>query len=78
MPAITADGDEPDEKTREYADLDTDPGGDTMIVAPGDIPAETAAPEESPTANAKRVRIVLSVIVLLLVAAALVVWWLVR
>jgi protein phosphatase len=80
MPAITADGDEPDEKTREYvdADVDTDLGGDTMIVAPGDVPAETSAPEESPAANAKRVRIVLGVLVLLLVVAALVVWWLVR
>jgi len=83
MPAIAADAeepDEPDEQTREYvdADVDTDLGGDTMIVAPADLPAEAAAPEGSAAANAKRVRIVLAVIVLLLVVAAVVVWWLVR
>jgi protein phosphatase len=76
MPVVTSDPDEPDEQTREY--VDADPGGDTMIVAPGDVPAETTAPENPPAANAKRVRIVLAVIVLLLVVAALVVWWLVR
>ena len=44
-----------------------------MIVAPGELAAETR-----PAANAKRVRIVLTVIVLLLLVAALVVWWLAR
>jgi PPM family protein phosphatase len=72
MPAITADGDEPDERTREYAEAD--PGGGTMIVAPEEL-AETAP---QPAANTKRARIVLIVIVLLLLVAAAVVWWLVR
>jgi hypothetical protein len=76
MPAITADEGEPDEQTREYVDTDT--GGDTMIVAPGELPIETAAPEEPPAASAKRVWIVLGGLAVLLVVAALVVWWLVR
>jgi PPM family protein phosphatase len=70
MPAITADEDEPDERTREY--VDNDPGGDTMVV-----PAEVVDPEP-PAADARRVRIVLLGIVLLAVAAALIVWGLVR
>ena len=77
MPAIAVEEEEPDEKTREY--VDADPGGDTMIVAPGEMPDATAAPpEQPPAANAKRVRIVLGVLVLLLIVAAVVVWWLVR
>ncbi len=76
MPAITVDEDEPDEQTREYVDADT--GGGTMIVAPGDMPGETEAPEEPPAANAKRVRLVLVALVTLLIVAAVVVWWLVR
>ena len=76
MPAITVDEEEPDEQTREYVDADA--GGGTMIVAPGELPEETAAPEDPPAANAKRVRLVLIVLVLLLIVAALVVWWLVR
>jgi PPM family protein phosphatase len=77
MPAVTAADAEPDEQTREYADAE-DPGGDTMIVAPGELPTETATPEETPVANAKRVRLVLGVLVVLLIVAAVVVWWLVR
>jgi protein phosphatase len=73
MPAITADGDEPDEQTREYAELD----GGTMIVAPGELPAEPTAAEPA-APQAKRVRLVLIVLGLLLIVAALVVWWLVR
>ena len=76
MPAITPDEEEPDEQTREYVDADT--GGGTMIVAPGEMPTETATPEEPPAANAKRVWLVLGVIVLLLLVAAAIVWWLVR
>src|SRR5215467_8622680 len=37
MPAVTEDADEPDEQTREY--VEADPGGDTMVVPPGEIPA---------------------------------------
>jgi protein phosphatase len=79
MPAITADGDEPDEQTREYTEAD--PGGGTMIVAPGDIPEELTATEavaEPAGPSSKRVWLVLIVIVLLLLAAGAVVWWLVR
>jgi PPM family protein phosphatase len=79
MPAITADGDEPDEQTREYVDADRD--GGTMIVAPGDLPEEPAATEtaaEPAAPRAKRVWLVLIVIVLLLLIAAAIVWWLVR
>ena len=79
MPAITADGNEPDEQTREYAEAD--PGGGTMIVAPGELPDELAATEAAPEASgprAKRVWLVLIVIVLLLLAAAAIVWWFVR
>jgi PPM family protein phosphatase len=80
MPALTLEEEEPDEQTREYTEGDL--GGDTMIVAPdeiqGEIPAGPATPESPPVANAKRVRIVLGVLVLLVVVAAVVVWWLVR
>jgi serine/threonine protein phosphatase PrpC len=80
MPALTADEDEPDEQTREYADRDTD--GGTMIVAPGELEAQASnnllqAPGE-PVADARRVRIVLIGIVLLALVAAAIVWWLVR
>jgi protein phosphatase len=76
MPAITVDEDEPDEQTREY--VDADPGGGTMIVAPGELPQEPAATEEPAAPHAKRVWIVMGVLVLLLIVAAVVVWWLVR
>jgi len=77
MPAVTAD--EPDEQTREYQD--DDPGGDTMVVPPGQLPAVPTATEAEtpqPTADARRVRIVLIAIVLLAIVAALIVWRLVR
>jgi protein phosphatase len=76
MPAITGDGTEPDEETREY--VDERQAGDTMIVPPGEVPEELAAPEPKPVANARRVRLVLIVLVLLAIAAALVVWRLLR
>jgi PPM family protein phosphatase len=70
MPAITGGEDEPDEETREYAEAD--PGGNTMVVAPGELPGELGLP------NARRMRIVLLGIGLVAVAAALIVWGLVR
>jgi PPM family protein phosphatase len=80
MPAITFDGDEPDEQTREY--VETDPGGGTMIVAPDeqrrDVPELTDAAAEPAEPRAKRVWLVLVVIVLLLLVAAAIVWWLLR
>src|SRR5690348_3727864 len=42
MPAIDFEADEPDEQTREYADAD--PGGDTMVVPPSELPGEPPAP----------------------------------
>jgi PPM family protein phosphatase len=75
MPALTGDEDEPDEQTREYAEADLaqdDPGGDTMVVPPAEVAANTADPQ------ARRVRIVLIAIVLLALVAALVIWWLSR
>ena len=69
MPALTEDGDEPDEQTREY--VEADPGGDTMVVPPGEL-ATVKAPQ------AKRVRIVLIAIAVLAVGAALVIWGLTR
>jgi PPM family protein phosphatase len=69
MPALTEDGDEPDEQTREY--VEADPGGDTMIVPPGEL-ATVEVPQ------AKRVRIVLIAIAVLAVGAALVIWGLTR
>jgi PPM family protein phosphatase len=78
MPAITDadEPDEPDERTREY--VEADPGGGTMIVAPGALDDDTpeAAPQQ--TADARRVRIVLLGLVLLAVVAALVIWGLTR
>jgi PPM family protein phosphatase len=70
MPAITGGEDEPDEETREYAEAD--PGGNTMVVARGELPGELGLP------NARRMRIVLLGIGLVAVAAALIVWGLVR
>jgi serine/threonine protein phosphatase PrpC len=74
MPALPDPADEPDEQTREYAE--PDPGGDTMVVPPGEIPEP--APQPQPTADAKRVRVVLIGVVLLAIVAALLVWWLLR
>ena len=69
MPALTGDGDEPDEQTREYAERDGH--GDTMIVAPGELRRSPSRPSPpQPTADARRVRIVLIALVLLLIAAA--------
>jgi protein phosphatase len=76
MPALDAHEDEPDEQTREY--LEADPGGDTMVVPPGEIPGEPPAPESAPAAEAKRVRLVLMAVVVLALAAATIVWWLAR
>jgi protein phosphatase len=78
MPAIDVGETEPDEQTREYAN--GDPGGDTMVVPPGELPEEPAAPEPAPqgAADARRVRIVLAGIVLLALAAALIIWGLSR
>jgi protein phosphatase len=79
MPAIELDEDEPDEQTREYAA--GDPGGDTIVVPPGALPEEDPAPSEAapqPSADKRRVRIVLVGIVLLALAAALLVWGLSR
>ena len=80
MPAITFDGDEPDEQTREY--VEADPGEGTMIVAPDeqqrDVPELTDAAAEPAEPRAKRVWLVMIVIVLLLLVAAAIVWWFVR
>jgi PPM family protein phosphatase len=76
MPAITLDEVEPDERTREY--VDAAPRADIMIVPPGEVPEELAAPEEAPAANPRRVRLVLIGLVLLALAAALLVWGLLR
>jgi protein phosphatase len=80
MPAVDADDSEPDEQTREYAERD--PRADTMVVPPGEIPAELAAssprPAAQPAADARRVRLVLIGVVLLAIAAALLVWGLLR
>ena len=78
MPALTGDEDEPDEQTREYAQSeyeDPDPGGDTIVAAPGEIP-EPGPPQ--PAADARRVRLVLIGVVLLAIVTALLVWWLLR
>jgi protein phosphatase len=69
MPALTEDGDEPDEQTREY--VEADPGGDTMVVPPGELAALEAS-------RAKRIWIVLIAIAALAVGAALVIWGLTR
>jgi PPM family protein phosphatase len=78
MPAVTGGDEEPDEQTKEYQD--EDPGGDTMVVPPGELPDEFDEPEAAtqPGPDARRVRVVLMGIVLLAVAAALIVWGLVR
>ena len=79
MPALPADDTEPDEQTREY--LDADPGGDTMVVPPGEAPPPEEpepAPQARPTAEARRVRLVLIVVAVLAVAAALLIWRLSR
>jgi protein phosphatase len=80
MPAITADPDEPDEQTREYAEAD--PGGDTMIVAPGQLEDDASnnslQATDGPVGNQRRVLLVLIVLAVLAVVGALVIWWLVR
>jgi serine/threonine protein phosphatase PrpC len=82
MPALTDDGNEPDEQTREYTE--PDPGGDTMVVPPAVPPAElpeeppASEPAPQPAADARRVRLVLIAVVVLAVAAALLIWGLSR
>jgi PPM family protein phosphatase len=75
MPAITADGTEPDEQTREYGEELQ--AGDTMVVPPGEMPEEPPASEPKPVANVRRVRLVLIALLLLVIVAALVVVWVV-
>ena len=79
MPAVNSDEDEPDERTREYADA-ADPGGDTMVVPPGELPEEVTSSEPAPQPgpDARRVRLVLIGIAVLAIAAALIVWGLTR
>jgi PPM family protein phosphatase len=79
MPAVTAENDEPDERTREYVDA-SDPGGDTIVVPPGELTDELTAPEPAPQPgpDARRIRIVLVGIAVLAIAAALIVWGLAR
>jgi protein phosphatase len=72
MPAITGE-EEPDEETRESVDTEPDPHGDTMIVAPGELPEPA-----QPAADARRVRLVLVGVVVLAIAAALLIWGLSR
>jgi protein phosphatase len=74
MPALDGPEDEPDEQTREYAEDGDGPGGGTMIVPPGEAPEAVA----QPTADGRRVRLVLIGIVVLALVAALVIWWLSR
>jgi protein phosphatase len=76
MPAITADGAEPDEQTREYGEEELQ-AGDTMVVPPGEMAEEPAAPEPKPVASARRARFVLLALLLLAIVAALVVVWVV-
>ena len=80
MPAISADETEPDEQTREYVDAEPAARADTMVVPPGEIPEELAAPEPeaTPAADARRVRVVLIALILLTIAAALIIWGLSR
>jgi protein phosphatase len=77
MPALTMDGAEPDEQTREYVEPDP---GDTMIVPPDAIPEELAAPDAAldPAPNSRRVWIVLIGLLVLAVVAAFIVWRLLR
>jgi len=65
MPAVTGDGDEPDEQTREYLEPEE---------------PEPAAPEAAtqPAADSRRVRLVLIGLVVLALVAALIVWRLLR
>ena len=76
MPALDGDeaqsATEPDETTREYAEV---PKADTMVIPPEEV-AEPPAPAHAP--QARRVRIVLIGLALLAIAAALIVWRLVR
>ncbi len=79
MPALTGNEEEPDEQTREYAEPHT--AGGTMVIAPpSDVPDELTASETAPqpTADARRVRLVLVGIVVLALAAALLIWGLSR
>jgi protein phosphatase len=80
MPALTGDDAEPDEQTREYAEIEQDPRADTMVVPPSEIPEELAAADGrgEPSADSRRVRLVLIGLVLLAVLAALLIWWLSR
>src|SRR5437764_11730004 len=73
IPALDGLEDEPDEQTREYAEDGDAPGG-TMVVPPGERPEAVA----QPTADARRVRLVLIGIVVLALVAALAIWWLSR
>jgi PPM family protein phosphatase len=78
MPALTDDGDEPDERTREYAEPEL--VGDTMVVPPDELPDELTASNAAPrpTADARRVRLVLIAVIVLALAAALLIWRLTR
>jgi ferric-dicitrate binding protein FerR (iron transport regulator) len=80
MPALIGDEAEPDEQTREYAQVERDARADTMVVPPDAIPEELAAADAAaqPATDARRVRLVLIALVVLVVAAALVIWWLSR
>jgi protein phosphatase len=77
MPALTMDGAEPDEETREYVEPDP---GDTMIVPPDEIPEELAGPDAAlePAASSRRVWIVLIGLLVLALVAAFIVWRLLR
>jgi serine/threonine protein phosphatase PrpC len=80
MPALPDPEDEPDEQMREYAE--PDPGGDTMVVPPGEAETEasnTVLQESAgPVGNPTRVRVVLIGVVVLALVAALVIWLLSR
>jgi PPM family protein phosphatase len=81
MPALTGDEVEPDEQTREYAEIEHDPRADTMVVPPDAIPQELAEASDAkpqPSAEARRVRLVLIALVVLAVAAAVLIWVLSR
>ena len=90
MPALTGGVDEPDEQTREYADVDADRGGDTMVVPPEELDPDPGASnnllqatgepsvEPEPFGDPRRARLVLVAIAVLLIVAALVVWGLTR
>jgi PPM family protein phosphatase len=78
MPALTGDEEEPDERTREYAESDLQ--GDTMVVPPSELREEPAPSEAAsgPAADARRVRIVLIGVIVLALAALLLIWGLTR